>query len=92
MTESNSAWPTAAETADVLRFLHRFADLMSNGNNSDNLLRAARMLQAHIDLLKESTELLQAQIIPETCEACVFSRYCLSSGGCEDVRFRLAYH
>jgi formate dehydrogenase maturation protein FdhE len=61
MTESNSAWPTAAETADVLRFLHRFADLMSNGNNSDNLLRAARMLQAHIDLLKESTELLQVE-------------------------------
>jgi len=58
MTESNSASPTAAETADVLRFLHRFADLMSNGSNSDNLLRAARMLEAHIDLLKETKGLL----------------------------------
>jgi len=58
MTESNSAWPTAAEILDVLRFLRRFADLMSNGSNSDNLLRAARMLEAHIDLLKQSRELL----------------------------------
>ena len=58
MTESNSAWPTAAEILDVLRFLRRFADLMSNGSNSDNLLRAARMLEAHIDLLKQSSELL----------------------------------
>ena len=38
MTESNAASPTAAETTDILRFLHRFADLMSNGSNSDNLL------------------------------------------------------
>jgi vacuolar-type H+-ATPase subunit I/STV1 len=61
MTESNSAWPTAAEITDVLRFLHRFADLMSNGSNSENLLRAAKMLQAHIDLLKETKEQLQAE-------------------------------
>jgi hypothetical protein len=61
MTEPNSAWPTAAETTDILRFLHRFADLMSNGSNSDNLLRAARMLEAHIDLLKETKELLQIE-------------------------------
>ena len=61
MTESNSAWPTAAETADILRFLHRFADLMSNGSNSDNLLRAARMLEAHIALLKQTNELLQVE-------------------------------
>lgn len=61
MTGPNSASPTAAETADILRFLHRFADLMSNGSNSDNLLRAARMLQAHVDLLKQTNELLQAE-------------------------------
>jgi hypothetical protein len=61
MTESNSAWPTAAETADVLRFLRRFADLMSNGSNSENLLRAAKMLEAHIDLLKENRELLRIE-------------------------------
>ena len=61
MTEPDSASATAAETADILRFLHRFADLMSNGSNSDNLLRAARLLQAHIDLLKQTNELLRLE-------------------------------
>ena len=61
MTESNAASPTAAETTDILRFLHRFADLMSNGSNSDNLLRAAKMLEAHIDLLKQTNGLLQVE-------------------------------
>ena len=61
MTDSNPAWPTPAETTNILRFLHRFADLMSNGANSENLLCAARMLQAHIDLLNETRELLQAE-------------------------------
>jgi hypothetical protein len=61
MTDSNPAWPTPAETTNILRFLHRFADLMSNGANSENLLRAARMLQAHIDLLSETRELLEAE-------------------------------
>jgi hypothetical protein len=63
MTETNPAWPTAAETSDILRFLHRFADLMSNGSNSDNLLRAAKMLEAHIALLQETRDLLQAERI-----------------------------
>jgi formate dehydrogenase maturation protein FdhE len=63
MTESNPARPTATETSDILRFLHRFADLMSNGSNSDNLLRAARMLEAHIALLQETRDLLQAERI-----------------------------
>jgi hypothetical protein len=63
MTESNPAWPTATETSDILRFLHRFADLMSNGSNSDNLLRAAKMLEAHIALLQEARDLLQAERI-----------------------------
>jgi hypothetical protein len=61
MTEPNPEWPTPAETTNILRFLHRFADLMSNGANSENLLRAARMLQAHIDLLSETRELLEAE-------------------------------
>lgn len=61
MTGSDSAWPTPAETANILRFLHRFADLMSNGANSQNLLCAARMLQAHIDLLNETRELLETE-------------------------------
>ena len=53
--------PTAAETTEVLRFLHRFADLMSNGSNSENLLRAAHMLEAHIGLLHETNELLSVE-------------------------------
>jgi vacuolar-type H+-ATPase subunit I/STV1 len=36
---------------------------MSNGSNSDNLLRAARMLESHIALLRETRELLQAERI-----------------------------
>ncbi|MGA8898560.1 hypothetical protein [Bradyrhizobium sp.] len=63
MTEPYSASPTSAETADILRFLHRFSDLMSNGSNSDNLLRAAKMLEAQIALLHETRELLQAERI-----------------------------
>ena len=63
MNESIPALPTAAETTEVLRFLHRFADLMSTGSNSDNLLRAARMLETHADLLKETRELLQVERI-----------------------------
>ncbi len=61
MIEPNPAWPTAAETTNILRFLHRFADLMSSGSNSQNLLCAARMLQAHIDLLNETEELLRVE-------------------------------
>lgn len=61
MTGSNPSLPTAAETTDILRFLHRFADLMSTGSNSSNLLRAARLLEAHIDLLQQTSELLQVE-------------------------------
>jgi predicted RNase H-like nuclease (RuvC/YqgF family) len=61
MTQRISALPASTETTDVLRFLRRFADLMSTGSNSENLLRAAGMLEAHSDLLKETTELLQAE-------------------------------
>ena len=61
MTEPNSAWPTADDTANILRFLHRFADLMSNGSNAENLVRAAKMLEAHIYRLKETEELLRVE-------------------------------
>jgi hypothetical protein len=63
MTEPASALLSATETTDILRFLHRFADLMSTGSNADNLLRAARMLEAHIQRLKETNELLQVERI-----------------------------
>jgi TolA-binding protein len=63
MTELTLALPASDETADVLRFLRRFADLMSTGSNSDNLLRAAGLLEMHRDLLKETRELLQVERI-----------------------------
>jgi chromosome segregation ATPase len=63
MTLSLSTSPDAPETAEILRFLHRFADLMSSGGNSENLLRAAQLLEAHIDKVKESNELLQVERI-----------------------------
>jgi len=63
MTEPISASPASDDTADVLRFLRRFADLMSTGSNSDNLLRAAGILEMHSDFLKETRELLQVERI-----------------------------
>ena len=63
MTEHISALPASDETTDVLRFLRRFADLMSTGSNSDNLLRAAGQLETQSNLLKQTTELLQAERI-----------------------------
>src|SRR6201986_4921030 len=61
MTEPISSLPASTETADVLRFLRRFADLMSTGSNSDHLLCAAGLLETQDRLLKETTELVQAE-------------------------------
>jgi len=58
MTDLISTLPAPDETEDSLRFLRRFADLMSTGSNSDNLLRAAATLEAQAGLLKETRELL----------------------------------
>jgi vacuolar-type H+-ATPase subunit I/STV1 len=58
MTELISTLPAPDQTEDSLRFLRRFADLMSTGSNSDNLLRAATTLEVQADLLKETRELL----------------------------------
>ena len=63
MTDLISTSPTPDETEDSLRFLRRFADLMSTGSNSDNLLRAATTLEAQADLLKETRELLGVERI-----------------------------
>ena len=38
--------PEAAEAAETAHFLRRFADLMSNGQNADYLMRAADLLDA----------------------------------------------
>jgi predicted RNase H-like nuclease (RuvC/YqgF family) len=77
MTDSNPAWPTPAETTNILRFLHRFADLMSNGANSENLLCAAKMLEAHIDQLAETKAHLQAE--RATSEASMEARKALET-------------
>ncbi|MGA2998181.1 hypothetical protein [Bradyrhizobium sp.] len=63
MTDLISTLPTPDETEDSLRFLRRFADLMSSGSNSDNLLRAATTLEAQAELLKETRELLGVERI-----------------------------
>jgi hypothetical protein len=74
MTDLISTLPTPDVTADSLRFLRRFADLMSTGSNSDNLLRAATALEVQADLLKETRDLLEVERIRgdanvETCKA-----------------------
>ena len=60
MTEPISDLPPSAETTEVLRFLRRFADLMSTGSNSQNLLRAAALVETLTDLLGQTQERLQA--------------------------------
>ena len=61
MTASITTPQDAPETAEILRFLHRFAELMSRGSNSENLLRAARLLEAQMAQVKESNELLRLE-------------------------------
>jgi hypothetical protein len=63
MTDLISTSPTPDETEDSLRFLRRFADLMSTGSNSDNLLRAATTLEVQAGFLKETRELLGVERI-----------------------------
>ena len=43
--------------------MERFSDLMSTGSNSENLLRAARLLEAYVGLARESSELLRVERI-----------------------------
>src|SRR6202790_3657002 len=53
--------PPDADTEELTRLLHRFADLMSTGTNADNLLRAAKLLESQVDLARKSTEQLRAE-------------------------------
>jgi predicted RNase H-like nuclease (RuvC/YqgF family) len=53
--------PPEADTEELTRFLHRFADLMSNGTNAENLLRAAKLLESQVDLARKSSEQLRAE-------------------------------
>jgi hypothetical protein len=51
--------PTEIEV--VTRFLHRFADLMSNGSNSEHLLRAAKLIEASVKRASEAEDLLRQE-------------------------------
>jgi hypothetical protein len=53
------ALPETSDLEVILRFLHRFADLMSNGSNSENLLRAAALLEANVRRANEAEEQLR---------------------------------
>ena len=53
------ALPETSDLEIILRFLHRFADLMSNGSNSENLLRAATLLEANVRRANEAEEQLR---------------------------------
>jgi hypothetical protein len=53
---SMNAPPEIDEVEIVRRFLLRFADLMSNGSNSANLLLAAQLLETYVDRTKRAEE------------------------------------
>ena len=54
-----NAPPQISDLEVTLRFLHRFADLMSTGSNSENLLRAAALLEANVRRANEAEEQLR---------------------------------
>jgi hypothetical protein len=56
---SMNAPPETPDLEVILRFLHRFADLMSTGSNSENLLRAATLLEANVRRANEAEEQLR---------------------------------
>jgi DNA repair exonuclease SbcCD ATPase subunit len=49
------------EVEEIVRFLRRFADLMSTGYNSDHLLRAANLIETLIKRAKDADELLHEE-------------------------------
>jgi hypothetical protein len=54
-----NATPETPDLEVVLRFLHRFADLMSTGSNAEHLLRAATLLEANVRRANEAEEQLR---------------------------------
>jgi len=56
-----NAPPEPLEIEVITRFLHRFADLMSNGSNSEHLLRAARLIETSVKRASEAEELLREE-------------------------------
>jgi hypothetical protein len=53
-----NAPPETHEVEVIKRFLLRFADLMSTGSNADNLLRAAKLLEANVNRANDAEEQL----------------------------------
>lgn len=54
--------PTETHEVEVIkRFLFRFADLMSNGSNSANLLLAAQLLEANVNRADDAEERLRQE-------------------------------
>src|ERR1700761_2567358 len=65
-----NASPEISDLEVTLRFLRRFADLMSTGSNAENLLRAATLLEANVKRANEAEEQLrQARSNCATMEA-----------------------
>jgi hypothetical protein len=54
-----NALPETPDLEVILRFLHRFADLMSTGSNSENLLHAAKLLESNVTRATEAEEQLR---------------------------------
>ncbi len=61
------ALPETSDLEIIVRFLHRFADLMSNGSNSENLLRAATLLEANVRRANEAEEQLRQARSSNAC-------------------------
>lgn len=53
--------PEPTDLEEITRFLHRFADLMSNGSNAENLLRAAKLLEASVKRASAAEDLLRQE-------------------------------
>jgi predicted nucleic acid-binding Zn-ribbon protein len=50
-----------SEAEEIIRFLRRFSDLMSNGYNADHLSRAAALVGTLVDRVSNTEELLRAE-------------------------------
>jgi hemerythrin-like domain-containing protein len=56
-----SSPPQISEVEYLVRFLNRFADLMSIGSNAENLLRAAQLLEINSKRASEAEQLLREE-------------------------------
>jgi hypothetical protein len=56
-----NAPPDIPDLEVIIRFLHRFSDLMSTGSNSENLLLAATLLEMTVKRADEAEEQLRQE-------------------------------